>query len=34
LHRRQASEETPRQPRMIAENDAVSFGNHLSFIDP
>jgi hypothetical protein len=33
LRRRQASEEPPRQPRVIAQNDPLSLGNHGRYID-
>ena len=32
LHRRQPAEKPPRQPRMIGEDDPLSFGNHGGYI--
>ncbi len=32
LHGRQPSEETPRQPRVVGQNDAPSFRNHGRYI--
>ena len=32
LHGSQPAEESPRQPRVIAEDDPVRFGNHAIYI--